>query len=293
LVSELFSKCYGEEMAKGILVLDIDGTAAAKDGVLTDKAALYFEQKQKEGWLLAFFTGRIFPYAVNALGKLRVPYTLAVQNGADILLMPENKVIHRTYFLRDTALDIAKEFEKHHFVLYAGYDQGDFCYYNPSNFSKEMEDYLHKLQSLTSSDWVPVSDFSTIEQKAFPLLKGIGDPDHMDLILSRILKNHDLSGSVIGDPIEPMRSLLLIGAEDATKGHALDAVLDYYGIDGPSIGAGDDRNDVPLLQKVNIPIVMSTAPDDIQKIGRLIAESATKDGVLDAIDQAIDEIDRS
>lgn len=274
---------------KGLIALDLDGTLCPPNGKLSAKARLYIRERYHEGWVFAFVTGRIFPYAMQGIHAIDVPYLLATQNGADILSMPERTVVQRVYLTRDVVLDVDALYkeEKESFLIYAGFDRGDFCYYQPNRFSGPMLHHLETLMVLSAAPWVRIHRLEEIDQQAFPMLKGVGEREFLRGIQSRLLKHHSLATALGTDPVDPAYSILLINAVDATKGHALEFMRDYLAIDGPTIAAGDDYNDLPMLEKANLAIAMSTAPDALKKCASLIASPVEEDGVLQALDKAI------
>lgn len=114
-----------ESMYKGTIALDIDGTILdPREGpALFDEVVMFFTALHKEGWQFIFVTGREFVYAMEPLSKLNFPFYLAVQNGADLIKMPEHDHIKSFYFDESVVEELEKLFEKvkGDFLLYAGY----------------------------------------------------------------------------------------------------------------------------------------------------------------------------
>ncbi|MBI5274275.1 MAG: HAD hydrolase family protein, partial [Chlamydiales bacterium] len=52
---------------KGIIALDIDGTIANKDHLIPKDVELFLHKLAKEGWILAFLTGRTFSFTIMSI----------------------------------------------------------------------------------------------------------------------------------------------------------------------------------------------------------------------------------
>jgi Cof subfamily protein (haloacid dehalogenase superfamily) len=74
----------------------------------------------------------------------------------------------------------------------------------------------------------------------------------------------------------------------ATKGRALDWLLEFYGLPRQrSLAIGDSMNDIPLLESAGIPVAMPDADEEVKRLAHFIPASA-EDGVAEAIDWFLD-----
>jgi len=276
-------------MKKGTIALDIDGTITRPDRMIPDDVASYLTSLHHAGWQIALVTGRIFSYAMNTLTKLDFPFLLAVQNGADLIEMPARKKITQHYFTSEIIdhIDHLYANEKEDFLVYAGFEKGDFCYYRPSRYSSPMLTYLERLKKLCSEPWQKVQSFEESKQCAFPLIKGFGTKAHCDAIEAHLASHPDLETSVIRDPIDPSLHLVLITHEKANKGTAINTLMETYQLARPLIVAGDDNNDIPLLKAGDIRIAMEGAPLELRKIADIEAPLAANSGIIQGLAQAI------
>ncbi len=278
-------------MEKGWIALDIDGTVTDGTEPMSHATAWYLGQLQAQGWQLMFITGRTFSFAHRALKNLAFPYLLAVQNGSDIISMPESKVIDQRYLESDAVLRVENAYrgQEEDFLIYAGYEHGDFCYYRPKHFSPGFHEYLKKIMALAPEPWKALTSFHELEGKRFPLIKCLGPEEGMLLIEAKLRSIPGLEVVAIRDPFRPNLHLALVTDREATKGHALERAISKLGAGkkrGRIIAAGDDRNDLSMLAKADIRIVMGTAPDEVKKEADIIAMSSKEDGIIAALKEA-------
>ena len=276
---------------KGWIALDIDGTVTDKLHTVPDDVREYLKGLALEGWRIMFITGRIFSLAYSALQTLDFFHYLALQNGADILELPSKRLVSRSYLSRDLLTSIEEAYfgMKEDFIIYAGYDEGDFCYYRPKKFSQNMLNYLQILQSLSWTPWKPVSSFDQIIQSQFPLVKCFGKKEAMQEIYSRLVKLPTLHATMIRDNVGPDLYLILVTALEATKGHAIDRIVALEDGKGPIIAAGDDFNDIAMLKKADVRIVMETAPEEVRNEAHIIAPPAAHSGIIEGLKKALQE----
>lgn len=271
---------------KGVIAFDIDGTLTHRLDWIDPKVVCFLNEQVEQGWQVAFLTGRIFMFAERILKHFDFPYIVAVQNGADILDMPSKKVLQRNYFSCDILPQIehAYQGQKEDFIIYAGIEKGDFCYYRPERFSKKMHEYLDMLKAL--SDKWHSSNFIFEKGTRFPLIKSFGEKRAMQDLYAQLKENQALEVSIIRDPIDPKLYLNLITDHSASKGHTIQFLRDY--LKSPLvIAAGDDHNDLKMLKQADVAIAIETAPEEVLSIADIIAKPAEKLGIIDAVKEAI------
>jgi Cof subfamily protein (haloacid dehalogenase superfamily) len=279
-------------MKKGIIALDIDGTITDNIYSIPDTVAQYLKSLKLIGWELMFITGRTFSFGHSTLKDLDFPYFFAVQNGADILEMPAKKRISRKYLSHDVipAIEEVYRNEKEDFLVYSGYEKGDFCYYRPTHFSQTLLTYLDVIKALSPEPWKEVATFDLDELSTFPLIKCLGSEEAMGK-MNRMLKSiPSIHATLIRDPIGEGLYLNLVTDKAATKGNALETVVQLTGIKGPIIAAGDDLNDLSMLERADIGIAMETAPKELIEKATIIAPSAAKEGIIQALEKACNGI---
>lgn len=280
-------------MVKGWITLDIDGTVTDSLYEVPKPVDAYLHSLVDRGWKIAFITGRTYSFASRPLKTLSFPYVLGLQNGADILYMPAKTKLFKTYLSSDIlpAVEEACKGLKEDYLIYAGYDKGDFCYYRPDRFSSAFLAYLEVLKELATDPWIGVKTFDLEELKEFPLIKCFGTEQEMQKVSESLSKYPGIKTAVIRDPVKKDVFLNLITSQEATKGRAVWHIC-RQGEKLPVIAAGDDRNDIPMLEAADVKIAMENAPQEMLSLADIIAPSASKHGLIQALKQATEKYDR-
>ncbi len=273
----------------GWIALDIDGTITDATHHAPPQVVQFLHDLEKKGWEIVFITGRTFSYGYRVVKAFDFPFYLAVQNGADILFMPHKELVARHYLDPQVipVLEKAYRGEKEDFLVYAGYDKGDFCYYRPEKFSPSMKEHIHKIMATSPEPWRSVEDFNFEKSIAFPLIKCLGSREAMLRINALLQPFPEITATMIRDPLADGIYLNLITAKQATKGNALQRVKDVIGDGGPVIAAGDDLNDISMLECADVKIVMSAAPKEMHSMATILASHGEQHGIIDALKQAI------
>lgn len=277
---------------KGVIAFDIDGTLTHRLDWIDPKVVKVLGELPDRGWHVALLTGRIFSFAGKIIQNFSFPYFLSVQNGADILTMPGKELLKRSYLSAEILPIIEEAYgdASEDFIIYAGIDQGDFCYYRPERFSEKIKPYLKKLESLGAASWQP-SDFVFDPDTQFPLIKCFGDEPTMRRVHDILDANPKVEVSMIRDPIDPALYLVLVTHPEANKGSAAAYLREHFHC--PTlIAAGDDRNDFKMLKEADISIAIQTAPEDLLSVADIHAKPANELGILAGIEEAISRASR-
>lgn len=274
---------------QGWIALDIDGTITDQLHHVPPEVCQYLRSLHLKGWKLIFITGRTYSFGFSVLNVLDFPFFLAVQNGADILQMPGQQLILRSYLPGDMVSSLEQVYngQDEDFIIYAGYQHGDFCYYRPSRFSYGLKTHLEKIKALSPEPWRAVDSFDFAKQEEFPLIKCLGSETMMQDVNQKLNGVQGICATLIRDPLDEEIYLNLVTDRLANKGHALKRVIEQLNLKGPVIAAGDDRNDISMLNQADICIVMQTAPVEMHGMADILAKPATENGIIDALNEAI------
>jgi hydroxymethylpyrimidine pyrophosphatase-like HAD family hydrolase len=274
---------------KGTLGLDIDGTLTNEHHVLPELVVSFLTELYHQGWCLVFITGREYVYAMQALCAFDVPFYLAVQNGADLIKMPEKLHIKSFYMDNFIIKDLQPLFEKANldFLLYSGFEKGDFCYFRPSKHKPDILELLKAMEKRSAKPWRVVQDFSIEHQHAFPLIKALGFENDFVGLKPYVINNHPLNFVSIKNPKAPDYSFLLITHKLATKKEALQYFMENFDLPRPLIVAGDDQNDKESLEFADVKVVMDNAPINLKSFADVLAPLSTKHGIIPGLKQAL------
>ena len=277
---------------RGWLALDIDGTLTDQTHIVPKEVVNYLKELHAKGWEVFIITGRTLSFARLALELFNFPFHLAVQNGADVLYMPNKELVIRYYLspsiiptLEALCSECAEDF-----LVYAGWEKGDFCYYRPHLFSRKIRAHVDMMKQLSLEPWQAVKSFSFADHLRFPLMKCLGNKKEMTLVYEGLKNDKTLSVTLIRDPLAESVYLNLITHPEATKGNALKNVIKQTGKMGKVIAAGDDLNDISMLDRANIKIVMYSAPLEMHDLADIIAKPSYQYGIIEALQKALSEL---
>jgi len=276
---------------KGILALDIDGTVTDQTHEMPEKTAKYLEGLVRDGWFLAFVTGRSFQWGYEVLKRLHCPYAFAIQNGSLILSMPEKKALARKYLGREVipVMERICDGELTDFVIYGGYDHRDRCYYRPDRFDPEIRRYIEKRTEQIGEIYTPVGSFEEMELTHFTCFKCFGTRQNLERMAERIEGELKLHCPVISDTVSQGFSVLLATSEGVDKGSAVDDLCKLTGRE-TVIAAGDDFNDLTMLQSADVAIAMASSPPPVLEIADIIAPPASEQGIVAGIQEALTHV---
>lgn len=274
---------------RGTIALDIDGTIAPSSGVLPPRVVAYLTSLAESGWRLVFITGRSITSASKTLKAFPFLYYLAGQNGSVIIEMPTGRVLLKKYLDRSifNEMEAICHDEPTDFVVYSGIENQDHSFYRPRFFSNELLDYLERRRTTFEEVWHELESYDHLPMDEFPAVKCFGLPKSLAGVADKIEKRLGLHVPLIRDPFGEGYYVALATHSQINKGQALTDLISTMGERGVVIAAGDDYNDVPMFKAADIRIVMSTAPKDLLKLGDIIAPSASEEGIIIGLEQAL------
>ncbi|MGO1583340.1 MAG: HAD family hydrolase [Actinomycetaceae bacterium] len=80
-------------------------------------------------------------------------------------------------------------------------------------------------------------------------------------------------------------------AEGSNKWHALEDLLQYYGVDAAHVlGMGDGGNDVPWLSRVGLAVAVGNARQEVLDVADVVAPSSSDDGVAVVLELLADAL---
>lgn len=273
----------------GIIALDIDGTVTAEAHSIPEEVVSYLQKLEKENWTFLFLTGRTFQWAYSSLESLDMPYYLAVQNGAILLKMPEREIVKSCYLkisLIPQMSEICRALNTD-FIIYSGFENQDICYYRPNKFSMEHLNYLKARTAALKENWKEVETFDQLGIEAIASLKFIEKEPAIQRIIEEVEKKLQLHIPLNRDPFDEQYFVAQATHPEATKGNALKAFSKMFEYNGPIIAAGDDYNDVSMLEQADIKIVMGNAPGPLLLMADIIAPPVDKMGIINGLQHAI------
>ena len=274
---------------KGIVALDIDGTITVDKHHMDKRVSDYLSGLIEQKWLLIFITGRSFLFGRSMFDDLRGDYFFAVQNGSALFSMPSAHMIRKYFMSTDNLPAIASIFskEKCGLVVESGKINEDVCYYCPNDFTVKGLEYIGFRKSISPEKWVEVKSFNDLPVREFSLSKYFADAEKTYYLANKVKESHEVNVIVMRDPFCPGNYLAHINSIQASKGNILMEFRKMYGEELPAVVAGDDFNDVGMLESGTFRIVMQNAPEEMYSMADLIAKPAKDLGIIDALDKVL------
>jgi len=274
---------------RGMIALDIDGTITIEKHVLEKEVCDYLNSLIEDGWLLTFVTGRTFSFAKPLLASLKGIFFFAVQNGAALFQMPEEKLLKKHYINAQflSKLDVVFLKEAGGLLVESGKEKGDICFYKPADFTEKELEYIGFRIEISPEKWIPVDSFEELDIAEFAVGKFFAKKEKAHEIAERIHKisPNAFNIEVIRDPFRAGWHLAHVNDRKASKGKILS---DLAHLGELKIAAGDDYNDREMLQKAKVKIVMENAPLEMRELADIVAPAAEKQGIIFALKEAIE-----
>jgi hydroxymethylpyrimidine pyrophosphatase-like HAD family hydrolase/ADP-ribose pyrophosphatase YjhB (NUDIX family) len=279
--------------SRGVIALDIDGTITAKTDGMHPDIIHYFHSLQEQGWTFIFLTGRTFGRAYRTLQALPFPYFLSVQNGATTIELPSREIVDQKYLVYDLLpmMDRLCQEEKTDYIVYMGFNHRDVCYYRPSYLSSDLLAYLQRRSVAVQEDWQAVDAFDPKQVPAFASVKCFFKDQETAIRLSLKIENDlGLHAPLNRDPFDPHYYIVQATHPTANKGEALRYFMQLKSYVGPVIAAGDDHNDLTLLQAATVKVVMANASPALLQLADVVAPPASQNGILVGLEKALKKI---
>ncbi len=276
---------------RGLIALDIDGTLTADLHSVPQPVVDYLHELEEAGFAIVFVTGRPYPWAAPVLSQMRFPCYAALHNGAFIMQLPDEKIVLRRYLDRAILEEVERICAGYmtDCVLYTGHDNGDVCYWRPERFSSSVRKYLQGRIEALHEKWVEVESFDDVGVEQFPSLKCFGKEDTM-LPLAEKLEKMGLHIPLIRDSFDPSFYIGQATNAKVDKGQAVRDCLKLNGMESTVIAAGNDNNDLPMMEVATIKVVMGNAPPNVRAVADIIAPDVEQMGIIEGLRQAIERI---
>lgn len=270
----------------GLIALDIDGTLTCDHDEIPAEVMAFLEDCVAEGFDLIFITGRSYPRTVPMI-KMKTPFYLAVQNGAQCFHLPTGELIFDN-FLEPEMLPYLDQICRDEPTGMLVFDQAtdqDICYFRESDFSRDLFDYLQRRKKAFHETWIEVEEFP---EKRFPAVKYFGFLDSLERICGHIHRHGlKVDAPIIRDPFGEGHYVAQVTAHGVNKGDALLRFARHRKNGGPLIAGGDDYNDLAMLQSADVRVVMSGAPQELLDLADIVAPPVKELGIIEGLKKAI------
>lgn len=258
-------------MTQGIVALDIDGTMLSHN---QDPSPLLIDMltlMHKEGWKILFATGRTVAWSLRHLENLPVPFFLAAFNGAVLFSFPERKKLHASSLLKEDVLALSPFIDRFGVIAYEM--DGDKAFVSRQSCSPFIQEHLLKRKEAQNENWVEFSSVQDLPLVAYASLRFFVMKGNEEFLQQAIQKSSFLTALTMKDSFHSDVKIIQVTAKGVSKGASLRYLCKKYTPLLGTIAAGDDSNDIDLLESADIGIAVGDASAELRKIAYSTAAS--------------------
>ena len=271
-------------MAQGIIALDIDGTLVHGHKPLSRALTEFLTSLHTDGWVILFATGRTIRWSQEHLSSLPFPFFLAPYNGACLYSFPDGVVLSSSFMDRPSVLSLEQFSAKVGSVTYEA--RGDErILYTKKSFSPPILNHLRNRQASQNESWTVINSLSDLPEMEIASLRFFLPSEDAEWLSLYVGKVTALQAPTMKDSFNAALSIVQVTAPGASKGRALRALRTKFP-NLPAIAAGDDMNDMDLLQEADVGIAMASAPDELKQLSSIVAKPG-EDSIIEALRTAV------
>lgn len=271
-------------MTQGIIALDIDGTTLSCNMPPPQSLVEKLFSLYTDGWKILFATGRTLQWSEHHLKNLPFPFFLACYNGACIISYPEKKMIHSSSLLLKDLMSLTPY--AHQFGV-SVYELGgeNKVFIVKEKFTPQLQKHLDRRQAVQREHLVEISSIEDLPDIQYASARFFIFKKDASFLMQAIEENSSVQPLLMKDSFDEDIRIIQITAKGSSKGGALRLLRKKYPLVLGTIAAGDDTNDIDLLEEADIGIAVGDAPQELRKIAYSVA--ASPENVHSLLDQAI------
>ena len=279
-----------------LLAIDIDGTLLDSHGRVPDAHREALVEAAERGVEVALVTGRSFHFSRPVADAVPLPLTLIVNNGA--LVKDKAGTTHlRRLLPRDRAravLEAARAFEDSVALVFDGLPTGGD---HESEIGQERQivfermdwdhpnrrGYYERNRAFIGRAPGPLAEMLTHDPVQVMFNGNVGPMRQLVAELRQSAVGADVSIAITEYERRDF-ALVDINAEGCSKGSTLAQYAALRGVAANEIlAAGDNLNDVEMLEFAGIPVIMGNATDALKTRGWHVTGTNDDGGLADAI----------
>jgi Cof subfamily protein (haloacid dehalogenase superfamily) len=267
-----------------LVVLDIDGTIAGENNVISPTVQKAVRALREKGIQVAIATGRMFHSALRFYEVLDLELPLMTYQGA-LIQEPKTGKIHRHWTLaKSTALGLLNYFEQVDFQQHLSVH----AYVNDRLYVRTITPESQVYSDRTGVDLHPIGDLRTLIQEHEPtkLLALSLNADHIDSLYTNLRSQYS--------PAELYLTKSIATFFEATnplvnKGTAVKYIAEELLGFSPHqvLTIGDNFNDVEMIQYAGIGVAMGNAPEPVKAFADWVAPDVEADGAAIALSKIL------
>mgnify|MGYP003394127728 CR=1 FL=1 len=256
-------------------IFDIDGTILPGNASLSKNMLDVIHGLIAKGILVGIATGRNFHFASEVADQINGKFYLAINNGAVIFQYPSKKIVSETYLTSQDAEIVRKLLqEKRHPCILNGtihFKERTFIFNDPPLRQPIINFIENQKKEFFSFDTV----FETKEFFFSCLYSAVPSSMIETEIAAFRMKFPNLNFTSIADPVCIGFHWLGLMPANTGKENLLKHFKKHYQAKNNQIlAAGDDMNDIGMLQEAGLSIAMGTAPELVKRAADLCIGTA-------------------
>jgi Cof subfamily protein (haloacid dehalogenase superfamily) len=256
-----------------LIAIDLDGTLVAPDNSISPENIAAMRRAADQGAAVIIVTGRPYVSADTVAERLGLPAVPLVSfNGALIRWTGRGE----TLFSDGLAADAASEIVEQCLCadLHLHYYLDEILYV--SQYNEHARRYCERAQM----SCVEEPDMRRFAGQQPLKLLVVDEPVRINQLLVDCRERWGNRVYVTRSMAEYLEFL----SPQVSKGHALDWLLEFYGLRRErALAIGDSMNDLPLLKHAGSAVAMPDADEDLKELADYVPSQATS-GVAEAID---------
>ena len=259
-----------------LIAVDLDDTLLEPDLTLTEAVHEAVRAVESIGVRFTFATGRMFRSAKPFALSLGLDIPLITYQGA----LVKNALTGEEFLYRPLPLDLAREIVAHIHTL--GYHQN--AYLDDHLYMEHDTPEGRRYSAIADVQPELVGDLLKVLDKPPTKLLTIAD----ELLLNRLMEELQpkYAGRIHISKSKPY--FLEFSHPEATKGHALQALAEYYGIRREEVIAiGDSYNDLEMLEYAGLGVMVANAREELKAAADYVTSAPNGAGVVEVIDRFV------
>ncbi|MBP1930383.1 Cof-type HAD-IIB family hydrolase [Ammoniphilus resinae] len=259
-----------------MITIDVDDTLLNDDAEVTPQTIEALRAAVDLGVIVTLATGRMFASAKQIAKRIELNVPLITYQGSLVKNLLDEEVLYERNIPVEVGAFLFKYAMNHEIHL-----QG---YYNDELISPMENQWLREYASLSRVPYRIEPDLAVLAGKSHTKLVFIDDPKKLDLVA------RDLAG-LVGDQVHITKSkphFLEIVHKEATKGHAVRFLADYFGCSLEQVIAiGDSWNDREMIEVAGLGVAMGNAVPALKDVADFVTKSNNEDGVRYVIERFV------
>lgn len=257
-----------------LIVSDFDGTLVREDGTVSERNKQAITEYVAAGGAFAISTGRLPSGILSRTSELGLTGKVCCCQGSIILDIQTKELILEGRLSLESTVAACEKMEQMGLHIHA-YDLWDY-YVNMDDQALKMYEAAVKSKGTLVLD-KPLSAF--IKEKglrAYKLLAMV-EPKHSNAVLDA-LAAENFAGC---DVTKSADFLVEVVNKEYSKGTAVAFLADHYGVPlEKTIAIGDQRNDIPMIEKAGLGIAVKNADGGLKERANVVCEYTNEEDAI-------------